>query len=445
MNCIIQQDFDRARRAAADADAERTWGGEAPLLGVPVTVKESIDTVGRASTAGVPDRVGHVAEYDAPTVARLRSAGAVILGKTNVCTWLADFQATNPVYGQTNSPWDHSLTPGGSSGGSAGLAAGLGAIDLASDMGGSIRVPAAFCGLWGHKPSSGLLPGSGHFPGFAGPNPAAVLATQGPMARSAVDLELVMETLAGPDIGVDTAWYVRLPAPRRKRLADFRVAILPAVPWCPVDGEILAAMDSLATNLRKAGATVAEAQPREMGDFREHYALFRALMWVATSCRQPADRREAMALDKMARGEEFQAADARGLRGSAGDYLVWMERRETFRAFFRSFFRDWDVLLTPATLVPAFPHATGLTADRRLEIGGRPVEFDYMSFYPSVATLCGQPGTAIPIGHNASGLPLGAQVVGPFLEDMTGIRFARLVEQEFGRFKPPPSYAAEFV
>ena len=190
----------------------------------------------------MPEWKGYVsAARRARVTARTRAAGAVLLGKTNVPPMLADWQSANPIFGRTNNPWDRGRTPGGSSGGSAAaIAAGLTALEVGSDIGGSIRVPAAFCGVYGHRPSETLLPRSGQFPMPPLPNGAVVMGVQGPLARSAEDLELALSVLAGPEVGEDVAWKVTLPAARRERLADFRVAVLPPIPWHPVDEQIRA-------------------------------------------------------------------------------------------------------------------------------------------------------------------------------------------------------------
>jgi amidase len=440
LNSIIVRDYERARKDAQLADERLAAGDHAPLLGVPVTIKESIDVLGLPSTAGVTQRVGHRAERDAPTVARLRAAGAVIFGKTNVCTWLADYQVDNPVYGRTLSPWDPKRTPGGSSGGSASLAAGLTPLDLGSDLGGSIRVPAAFSGLWGHKPSDGLVPNTGHFPGSAFPNPALPLAVQGPHARSAADVELALNVIAGPISGNEVAWQLLLPAARHHSLASFRVAVLPKQDWLEVDSQILAAQEKVVAFLRRVGAHVVEIEPPMLGDLRDYYRLFRSMMSVTISTRWNADHRHAVVADKMARQEEFHAADARGILATAADLTGWLTRREEYRAAWREFFTDWDVLLAPITLTPAFEHTSVPNADRRLNINGKSVEFEYMSFYPSLGTLTGQPVTAFPADLSTEGLPLGLQVIGPFLEDRTTLQFASLLECEFRPFVAPPGY-----
>lgn len=444
LNSIIVRDFDRARRDADQADKRLASGDVSPWLGIPITVKESIDIEGLPSTAGVPHRRDHIAPRDAPNVTRLRAAGAVILGKTNVCTWLADFNADNPVYGRTNNPYDLSRTSGGSSAGSATLAAGLSAMDLGSDLGGSLRVPAAFCGLYGHRPSETAVPNSGHFPGSSLPNAATIMAIQGPQARSAIDLELALDAIAGPDVGMDAGWKLQLPLARRDRLADFRIAILPPQPWLAVDWQIMAALDRLADDLARLGTHVRRAGPPGI-DLAESYALFRKMMGVMVSARWPAERRAEVAARKRASGEPFQAAEARGLEATSGDYLIWHEQRETLRAAWRDFFCEFDLLLTPVALGPAFEHTDIPPAERKLQIDGREMEFDYTSFYPGLANLPGHPATAFPRGATEAGLPIGLQAIGPFLEDRTPIRFAQLVEQEFGGFVPPPGYSGELL
>jgi amidase len=438
LNSVVVRDFDRARRDADAADARFAAGDDAALLGLPVTLKESIDVAGLPTTAGVAERRDHVAAADALTVRRLRIAGAVVVGKTNVCTWLADYTGDNPIYGRTSNPWDLSRTSGGSSAGSAALASGMAPIEIGSDLGGSIRVPAAYCGLVGHKPSETLVPNSGHFPGSPLPNAAWCLSAQGPHARSAGDVRLALDVVMGPDVGDDVARRFVLPPPRRTRLADFRLAVLPVQPWLPVDADILAAADSLFDRLRKLGTRVDVLQPPQLGDLRQMHRLYRRMMYALISVRWSDELRRAQIADKEARPDEFFHADARGIRATAADYLQWHGQREVYRDALRTFFADYDLLLTPMTLTTAFKHTTAPVPDRKLLIGDRAAEFEWMSFYPGLATLPGHPATAFPIGLSSEGLPMGLQAIGPFLEDYTPLHFAELLEQEFGGFVVPP-------
>ncbi len=435
---------DDARRDAVAADDARARGADGPLLGLPLTIKDCIDCAGLRGTAGVPAFAARVPATDAPVVARLRVAGAVIVGKTNVPPYAGDWQTDNRLFGRSNNPYDRAYTPGGSTGGgAAALAAGLTPLEFGSDIGGSIRIPAAFCGVYGHRPSETALPRSGHFSGAPLPNPAAVMSVQGPLARAAADLELALDITAGSEVGEDAAWRLDLPPARHERLSGYRVAVLPPLDWLPVDDEITAALDALIATLRRAGVTVAVAAPEGFGDLRDYYALYRSLLWVSMSVGWAEERRVTVAEGTLTglRAGSFGAADARGLRASATDYLAWVGHRERYRAAYRDFFRSWDILLAPATPCPAFAHLDAPFERRTLDINGQAVAYDLLSAYPAVATLAGQPSTAFPTGFTRGGLPIGLQAIGPYLEDRTPIRFAALVAAEIGGFRRPAGYA----
>jgi amidase len=447
LNAIVEPDFERARREAEAADALRARGEDAPLRGLPMTLKESINVRGLRTTAGMTAWKDFRSEHDAPVTLRVKGAGAVVMAKTNVPQMLSDWQSSNPVYGRTNNPWDLARTPGGSTGGgSAALAAGLTPLEFGSDIGGSIRVPAAFCGVYGHRPSETAMPRSGQFPMPPMPNAAVVMGVQGPLARSAADLELALDVAAGPEIGEDVAWRLTLPSARRERLTDFRVAVLPAVDWVPVDAEIAAALEDLAGQLGRLGCQVKTAQPEGFGDHRQHYALYLTLLSAITSSRVPAEQRRAR-LDVMrTRPDEWSVAFQRGIESGAPDYVGWFSQREQYRAAWRAFFREWDVLLTPAFLTPAYPHwdkpwpNTPESIRKTLDVNGAPVLEELGLFCAAVATLAGQPATAFPVGRTRGGLPIGLQAIGPYLEDRTPIRFAGLVARELGGFVRPPRY-----
>jgi amidase len=445
LDAVVVRDFERAREQARAADA----GGTGALRGLPITLKESFNVAGLRTTCGVPEWQGFVSQHDAPAWARLRGAGAVLLGKTNVPPMLADGQSANPIYGRANNPWDLGRTPGGSSGGSAAaLAAGLSALEVGSDIGGSIRVPAAFCGVYGHRPSETLLPKSGQFPMPPMPNAAVVMGVQGPLARSAEDLALALSILQGPDVGEDVAWRVEPPPARRTRLADFRVAVLPPIPWLAVDDQIAGAAEGLASRLARLGCTVKRVRPDAMGDWREHHALYRTLLAAVTGARlDEAARRQRIAMVR-AHDDEFSRAHLRGLGGTAGEFILWIARREHYRAAWRAFFREWDVLLAPAMNVLAYPHIERAwppdDSDFTLtfSVGGAAVPYMHGLVYPAVATLAGQPATAFPLGRSREGLPIGLQAIGPYLEDLTPIRFAALLAREVGGFEKPAGYDA---
>ena len=448
LNAVVVRDFERARHQARAADRAAARGEPGALLGLPMTIKESFNVTGLPTTCGVPEWRAFVSQHDAPAVARTREAGAVLLGKTNVPPMLADWQSANPIHGRANNPWDLGRTPGGSSGGSAAaIAAGLCALEVGSDIGGSIRVPAVFCGVYGHRPSETLLPKSGQFPLPPLPNAVGVMAVQGPIARSAEDLELALSVLAGPDVGEDVAWRVALPPARHDRLADFRVAVLPAIPWLTVDDEITLALQELAARLGRLGATVKEVQPDAFGDHRAHHQLYRSLLAAMTSARETAEGRRKRIDFWTQAPDEFSRAHLRGLDGAPGDFVLWGAQREGYRQAWRAFFRDWDVLLAPAINVLAYPHIARPWPvddpdDLRLtfDVNGRAVPYMHGLVYPALPTVAGQPATAFPVGLSRGGLPVGLQAVGPYLEDLTPLRFAALLAREIGGFRKPAGY-----
>jgi amidase len=450
LNAIVEPDFERARQAADAADRRRLAGENAALLGLPMTLKESINVRGLRTTVGMPFWKDFRSEHDAPVTARVQAAGAVVMGKSNVPQMLADWQSSNPVYGRTNNPWDLGRTPGGSSGGgAAALAAGLTPLEFGSDIGGSIRVPAAFCGIYGHRPSDSAMPRGGQFPFPPMPNAALVMAVQGPLARSAEDLEVALDVAVGPEVGEDVAWRLTLPAARHDRLPGFRVAILPALDWMPLDAEIATALEALASRLGRLGCTVKRAQPEGLGDHREHFALYLTLLSAITSARVPAEHRRATLQTMRTRDDEWSRATQRGIEAGAPDYLAWTGQREQYRAAWRAFFREWDILLAPAFFTVAYPHwdkptpGTPESIRKTLDVNGAPALETLGLFYPAVATVPGQPATAFPAGHTRAGLPIGLQAIGPYLEDRTPIRFAALVAHELGGFTRPPRYAAD--
>src|SRR5206468_1478746 len=333
LNAIVEPDFERARRDAEASDARRARGEDGPLQGLPMTLKESINVRGLRTTAGMAMWKDFRSEHDAPVTTRVKGAGAGVMAKTNVPQMLADWQSTNPVYGRTNNPWDLSRTPGGSTGGgAAALAAGLTPLEFGSDIGGSIRVPAAFCGVYGHRPSETAMPRSGQFPMPPMPNAAVVMGVQGPLARSADDLELALDVAAGAEVGEDVAWQITIPPARRDRLADFRVGVLPPIDWVPVDVEVAAALESFASRLGRLGCQVKTVQPAGLGDYRQPYALHLTLLAAITSARVPAAERSARLAVMRTRDDEWSLATQRGLESTASDYLVWIAQRERYRA-----------------------------------------------------------------------------------------------------------------
>jgi len=445
LGAIVTFDVEHARQAATAADEARARGEHGALLGLPVTIKDTIDVKGLPGTAGVERYRDRRPEHDAPLVTRVRAAGAVITGKTNVPPYAGDWQSANPVFGRTNNPWDLSRTPGGSTGGgAAALAAGLTPLEFGSDIGGSIRIPAAFCGVFGHKPSETAVPRSGQFPGTPLPNAARVLSVHGPLARDANDLELALDVITGPEVGEDASWHLRLPPARFERLSGARVAVLPPLPWLPVDTEILAAQDECISALHRAGCYVETAAPEGFGDFSDWYELYLKLLFVMMFVGEQDHKRRQQAEMLRLSGERYQKASADGIMAGASDYITWHGQREAYRALWRAFFREWDEVLCPANIVPAFPHTDTPFQQRTLTINGVTVPYSRQSAYVGIATLAGQPATAFPAGMTGTGLPIGLQAIGPYLEDYTPIRFASLITRELGGFRRPPGYDERF-
>ena len=445
LNAVITLDVARAR-AAADAADRALAGGDAPgaLLGLPMTVKDTFETAGLRTTCGVPELSQHVPEADAVAVARLRAAGAVIFGKTNTPTWAGDWQTTNPIFGATNNPWDRTRTPGGSSGGSAAaLAAGFTSLELGSDIGGSIRVPSHCCGVFGHKPSHGLVPQRGHIPGVPGTLSERDLNVVGPLARTVDDLELGLDVVAGALPELAHALTLRLPPSRATRLEDFRVAAWLDEPACPIDLEMRGLLERAADTLTKAGARI-DREARPALDFREAVDLYLALLMPIMSLELPDELAR-----RMAHAGEQVPADAPGLfaasaRANAARHRDWLrshERREGIRARWAEFFRDHDVLLCPVMLTPAFVQDASEFTTRRLRVNGADRSYMENIEWPALVTMALLPSTVMPVGRTAAGLPVGVQIVGPYLEDRTPLAFARAAERELGGFTPPPGLA----
>ena len=403
INAVVIRDFDRARDAAAQADAALAGGERRPLLGLPMTVKESFNVAGLPTTWGVPAMKGWVAQTDAVAVARLKAAGAVILGKTNVALWLGDWQSDNPVYGRVNNPLDLSRTPGGSSGGSAAaLAAGMVPLELGSDIGGSIRVPAAFCGVFGHKPSYGLVPGRGHAPaGMEGAAP--VLGVQGPLAGSAADLDLALGVIAGPDEAEAVGYKLDLPTPRHARMSDFRVLVLDRHPLAETDEEIRAALDGLAGRLEAVGAKVSRRSDL-LPDLAAAQEVFSLLLMTT-----------------IARGATSGPPPI-----SAHAWMDALDRQSAIRRQWAELFRDFDLVLAPTFGTVAFPHDASPFGGRTHPINGADTPYGAQIAWPGVALIANLPATAFPIGFNSEGLPMSAQAIGPYLEDRTTIAFAEM-------------------
>lgn len=443
INAVVVRDFDRAQAAADAADAALARGERRALLGLPMTVKEQFNIAGLPTTWGFPKYRDWRPDADAVAVQRLKAAGAIIIGKTNVPIDLADWQSYNDVYGTTNNPWDFTRSPGGSSGGSAAaLAAGYVPLEFGSDIGGSLRAPAHFCGVFSHKPSLDLVPARG----AGSPRTPAIpvrgdLAVIGPMARSAADLALQLSVVAGPDALMEGIGYnLTLPPPRHEKLAEFRVLVIDAHPLCPTANSIQNALNDLADRLGKAGCTILRESPK-LPDLALTSRVYRKLLSAfGAADLSPEDRARVEAAAK-ALSPEDQSLDASGLRGLTMNHSDWIREsriRSGLRARWEALFQDIDVVLCPPMPTPAFPQDHSPKYARKLDVDGAKIPYNDQSVWAGIAILTALPSTTMPI-RQADGLPIGVQITGGYLEDCTTIAFANLVEREFGGFTPPPN------
>lgn len=433
----LREDALAQAKRADDAQARGTSHGV--LHGVPVHVKESFGVAGHPCTWGNPQLKDSKAPSDSDVVARLRGAGAVLIGATNVPLGLVDFQSYNQIYGTTNNPWDVARSPGGSSGGSAAaLAAGLGYLSVGSDMGGSIRVPAHFCGVYGHKPTLDLVSMQGQLPGGQHENPglSTLLAVAGPMARSAEDLLAALRFLGGPADYTAKAWTWHLPVARHGNLRQFRVGYVLDDPSCPVTPETSAVLETTIQKLEKAGATLKSGWPAGF-KMDELYQNYNFLLEAFSFSVEPADQQDA----------ERRAAAASGrTRPGLASFADWQQqnfRRLAYRAQWQRYFDDVDVFLSPVAFATAFAHDHSEPVDKRTIATQRgPRAYDDLSRWVALANLTGCPATVAPVGRGESGLPIGVQIMGPYAEDATPIVFATLLAREQGGFVAPAGYAA---
>jgi amidase len=443
INVVVTTGVERAREEARAVDAARARGQELPVLaGLPMTVKDSLMTAGMRTTSGAPELADFVPERDSAPVARLRAAGAVIWAKTNLPIYAGDCQSYNEVFGTSSNPWDVTRTVGGSSGGSAGaLAAGFTPLEVGSDIGGSIRNPAAMCGVVGHKPSYGIVSAKGQIPGPPGTLTLADLAVVGPMARTVADCRLGLDLLAGADDWHETAWRLELPPARRPGPEGLRVAVWADDPHCPVDPEISAAIERVADQLAQAGAVVDPAARPDGFDFAKADTTFWQLLGAALSGGWSLAEIEDLA-ERVARGEGPDGA--LGVHGSTARHRAWLsanERRLQMRARWREFFTRWDVVLAPVSPTVAIPHdhSKPMTA-RQITVAGRTRPYADQLQWMGLFGLVYLPVTTVPVGLHSSGLPVGMQVVAPFLEDHTALAAASVIEAMVGGSPRPPGW-----
>jgi amidase len=448
LNAVVVRDFERALKAATAADVALARGERRPLLGIPITFKEAFNVTGLPTTWGFPQFKDFVPKEDALIVSRAKSAGVIILGKTNVSVGLEDLQSYNDVYGTTNNPWDTSRTPGGSSGGcAAALAAGFVPLSFGSDIGGSLRQPAHCCGVYSHKPTLGLVPLRGYNPPPFPPLPGqGDLAVAGPMARTAADLALALDVVAGPDQERTGIGYrLALPPARHEDLKNFRVLVIDVHPLMPTESAVRTAMGRLSDRLAKSGVKVARASAL-LPNLADSARLYMRLVGAALAAHMPPHRYEEKQRSAATLAPNDNSLEAERTRGAVMSHRDWIAAdaaRGRLQRQWSLLFREWDIVLYPPAPVPAFPHDHSLPIEaRRLEIDGKGCPYyDACLVWADPATTCGLPVTAAPIGRSPSGLPIGVQIIGPYLEDRTTLAFAEHLEREFGGFVPPPGYA----
>lgn len=452
INAIVETDFETARAKARQADKalanNENWG---PLHGLPMTIKDYINVSGLHTTYGSPMFKDYLPTSNADVVQPLVDAGAIIFGKTNLPLWATGSQTFNEVYGQTNNPWDLTRTPGGSSGGAAAaLAAGLTGLEIGSDLAGSIRSPAHFCGIYGHKPTYGIVPIRGQQPpreieliDYA---PEQDFTVTGPLARSAADLDLVMGLVVSPPIFQRDAIKMNLPAPRKKTLKDYRIGLWIEDPHYSPDIEIGDCLEELVSHLSKKGANIEEKKPDI--NFNNIFNVFDELMNLASVVYMHKDRFDSLQKRSKELDPKDQSVGAWYTRTITKTHREWQLlnwKRLMIRQKWADFFKEYDVLLCPTARITAFHHDHSMTLETTQRITTKLNDQDILHSclilpWAALASLSYLPATVAPIGLIPNGLPVGAQIIGPYLEDRTTIHFARLIEENLGGFRPPPGF-----
>ncbi len=439
INSVVTLDPERARAEAALADAERAAGkSRGALHGVPMTIKDSYQTEGMRTTSGAPELRNYVPEEDAWPVARLREAGAIIYGKTNLPIYAGDLQSYNEIFGTTNNPFGRERTPGGSSGGSAAaLACGFTPLELGSDIGGSIRLPSHMSGVVGHKPSYGIVPAHGQIPGPPGTLTLADLAVAGPMARDVSDLEVALDIMSGPNRWESPAWKLTLPPARKKQIGDYRIAAWLDDAHCPVQDDVRTLLENAASELTKAGAIVDPAA-RPTFSLEKISHTFMALLQSALAGGVSRDK-----IEEFARSTGSSSTDEtrRLFAMRHREWLSFNERRMQMRKRWEEFFATWDAILLPVMPCPAIKHdQSEPQAARTVEVGGEMVPYWDLIAWMAPAGACFLPSTVVPVGQVDNGLPVGVQVVGAYLNDKTTLHIADRLSELMGGCPRPQGF-----
>ncbi len=436
INAVVVRDFERALLSAKAADKAIAEGRRRPLLGLPITVKESFNVEGLTTTWGNPQYKDWKPKADALTVKRLKDAGAIIIGKTNVPLMLRDWQTYNDLYGTTNNPWDPSLTPGGSSGGSAAaLASGFVSLELGSDLAGSLRTPAHFCGVYAHKPTQDLIPTRGTSPPATAPLPTgADLVTVGPMARSAADLSLAFDVLSGPDEMLQGIGYqLKLPPARHNNLKDFRVLVLDTHPLFPTSEAVKTVVHTVSEELTRLGVQVAR-NDKNMPDLAIATRTYTKLMCAFIGVNFPDNIYEhfkEVSAQLDVQDTSLETIRLRAFSSHFRDYFLAHRVREELRLEWLEFMKRFDIIVCPVMPTEAFPHDESDIGNRTLQVDGKPNSYSNQFIWVGIATLLGFPATVVPIAQSKNGLPVGVQVIGSYLEDRTTLKFAACLAEVF--------------
>ena len=444
LNAICTLDEAGARRRAKRADEAlargELWG---PLHGVPMTIKDALETAGLRTTGGHPPLAGYVPSSDAPAVARLRAAGAILLGKTNVPPLSADYRADNPIFGRTNNPWDLERTPGGSTGGgAAAVSAGLSAFDVGSDLAGSVRTPAHFCGLFALKATEGRIPNAGHIPEPPG-QPRAVrhMNVLGPLARSVDDLALLTKILSGPAMEEPDVPPVPWHEAETGELRRYRFAWSTSFGGIPVTRGTRQAIEKLANELSRVGCAVEERNPDGF-DFDmawETWGEIAIAERAATGRERSAERVAAL---NTTLGEQWAVArgSAKGVRAGIAEYMVALNRRDALIAVLEKFLATWDAFICPVSVGPAIAHVpfgTPIAVDEH--------EVPYFiagTAYTCPFNLTGHPAVVLPLARSREGLPIGVQVLGRRWSEPQLLALCAKLALVTGPFTPPPKFKA---
>ncbi|MCS5675280.1 MAG: amidase [Acidimicrobiales bacterium] len=440
INAIVTLDIERAV-ASANASDQRRLDGKAvgELDGLPMTIKDAIAVAGVRSTGGAIELEHHVPERDAEVVTKVRDAGAVIFGKTNLPRWSGDVQAFNEIFGTTNNPWNLDCGPGGSSGGaSAAIASGLTALDIGTDIGGSVRLPAHFAGVCGHKPSFGVVSQIGYIDHVSYGLSEADVNVFGPLARTVGDLELLFDVIRGPRDEASGGWRLELPD-ARGTAKELRVAAWLDDPDCPVSNAVSGVLDDAVAAMESDGISI-DRSARPAVPFNDVREVGLPLISAAVSPGRTEE--EQAALQKLATDSSASPTMRMRARASTISHREWLlltEKRDTNRLLWADFFADFDVLLAPVAFVPAFEHQhDGILYTRTLTVDGTTRPYADLIVWTSQFGYVYLPSTVVPVGWTDDGRPVGIQVVGPYLGDRTTLEFAKYVESLLGGYRVPP-------